>query len=146
MDDRDDGFLEDLDSIASILASGYLRCRKLRRRVLLRAGRPKALDRNEERTIRWSGSPGFAVMRSAAGNCPNCAGCTPPTSAAPFIRRSRIGLRSSLMLPEPSPAGYKSFMLGRLPLPGFDATPRYSGSWERSIHTWEPRFEYEAAF
>jgi len=31
MDDRDDGFLEDLDSIASILASGYLRYRQKRR-------------------------------------------------------------------------------------------------------------------
>jgi hypothetical protein len=35
MDDRDEQFLEDLDSVASILASGYLRCRQKRREDLL---------------------------------------------------------------------------------------------------------------
>ena len=35
MDNRDEEFLEDLDSIASILAAGYLKYRKQRREDLL---------------------------------------------------------------------------------------------------------------
>ena len=41
MDDRDEGFFEDLDSIASILASAYLRYRQKRREDLL-ANSPEA--------------------------------------------------------------------------------------------------------
>jgi hypothetical protein len=47
MDDRDDGFLEDLDSIASVLASGYLRYRQKRREDLL-ATPPEASPHGHE--------------------------------------------------------------------------------------------------
>ncbi len=65
MDDRDDGFRENLDSIASILASGYLRYRQKRREDLL-AISPEASPHGHE--VNASGN-GSARAQGAANRC-----------------------------------------------------------------------------